>query len=209
MDFLRQALTELLQSSPWELVAVVAAIAYLLLAMKESLWCWYCALVSSAIYTVLFWDVSLLMESALNVFYMAMAVYGWWEWKYGGKQHHGVAIHRWSINTHLLVISAVVLISLLSGFLLTENTSAVWPYVDSFVTWASVVTTWMVARKIIENWLYWILIDGISVVIYVDRGLYLTALLFIAYVIIVIIGYFNWRALERLHREQSELLPQA
>lgn len=203
MDFLRHALTELLNSSPWEMVAVAAAIAYLLLAMKESLWCWYCAFVSSAIYTVLFWDVSLLMESALNVFYVAMAVYGWWEWKYGGARHQGVAIHRWSIKTHLVIIAAVLLISLVSGFLLAENTRAVWPYVDSFTTWASVVTTWMVTRKIIENWLYWIVIDGVSVLLYVDRGLYLTALLFIAYVIIVVIGYFNWRALERLHREQS------
>src|SRR5210317_1156534 len=73
--------------SPWEAVAVVFAIAYLLLAVKENILCWLFAFMSTAIYTVLFWDVSLLMESALNVYYMAMAVFGWYQWTRGG--HNG------------------------------------------------------------------------------------------------------------------------
>ena len=83
--------------------------------------------------------------------------------------------------------------TLASGYLLAENTTAVWPYVDAFTTWGSVVTTFMVARKILENWLYWIVIDSVSIFLYIDRGLYLTALLFVAYVVIVIIGFFNWK----------------
>ncbi|MAT52724.1 MAG: nicotinamide mononucleotide transporter [Porticoccaceae bacterium] len=185
------------QMSAWEGIAVVLAIAYLLLAMKESLWCWYCAFVSTAIYTVLFWEVSLLMESALNVFYMVMAVYGWWQWRRGGERHQGVAIHRWPLSTHAVLIGIVLLISVGSGYWLTENTRAVWPYVDAFTTWASVVTTWMVAKKVIENWLYWIVIDSVSVFLYLDRGMYLTALLFVAYVVIVIFGYFSWRQHEQ------------
>ena len=117
MDLLQQALAQLLASSPWELLAVVLAVAYLLLAMKESLWCWYCAFVSTAIYTVLFWNVSLLMESALNVFYMGMAVYGWWEWKYGGRRHEGVVIHRWPARTHLAAFTLIAAITLVSGYL--------------------------------------------------------------------------------------------
>lgn len=183
----------LAQMSPWETVAVVLAVAYLLLAMKESLWCWYCAFASTAIYTWIFWDVSLLMQSALNVFYMAMAGYGWWQWRRGGPKHQGVAIHRWALATHLQVLSCILLAALVSGYLLAENTRAVWPYVDAFTTWASVITTWMVAKKVLENWLYWIVIDSISAVMYFDRELYLTALLFAAYVVIVIVGYFSWK----------------
>jgi len=205
VTLIQQGLERLLQSSPWEMLAVVLAITYLLLAMKESLWCWYCAFISTAIYTVLFWNVSLLMESALNVFYMAMAVYGWWEWRYGGQKHDGVAIHRWGLNTHLAAFSGIALITLLSGYLLAENTRAVWPYVDAFTTWASVITTWMVAKKVLENWLYWIVIDSVSAILYVDRGLYLTALLFVAYVIIVVFGFFNWRTLEQAQHEQASM----
>jgi len=183
----------LAQMSPWEALAVALAIAYLLLAMRESLWCWCCAFISTAIYTFIFWDVSLLMQSGLNVFYMAMAVYGWWQWRKGGARHQGVAIHRWRPVAHIQVISLILLVTLISGYLLAENTQAVWPYVDAFTTWASVVTTWMVARKVLENWLYWIVIDLVSAVLYFDRELYLTALLFSVYVVIVIFGYFSWK----------------
>jgi len=106
-------------------------------------------------------------------------------------------IHRWSKTIHIRVITTVLVISLVSGYLLAENTRAVWPYIDAFTTWASVITTWMVAKKVIENWLYWIVIDSVSIFLYIDRGLYLTALLFVAYVIIVIFGYFNWKKHEQ------------
>ncbi|MFA5630957.1 MAG: nicotinamide riboside transporter PnuC [Porticoccaceae bacterium] len=193
----------LAQMSPWEGLAVALAVAYLVLAMKESLWCWYCAFISTTIYTFIFWDVSLLMQSGLNVFYMGMAVYGWWQWRKGGPRHEGVAIHRWPLATHGKIMALIVLATLASGYLLAENTRAVWPYVDAFTTWASVVTTWMVAKKVLENWLYWIVIDFVSALLYFDRGLYLTALLFSVYVVMVTFGYFNWKRHERNARRAA------
>jgi len=183
--------------SPWEAVAVILAIAYLLLAVRENILCWLFAFLSTAIYTVLFWDVSLLMESALNVYYMAMAVYGWYQWTRGGSkvggEQHGLGIQTMSIRQHALVIAAIAILSLGSGYLLGEHSSAAWPYVDSFTTWASVITTYLVTRKYLENWLYWIVIDTVSIPLYIDRGLNLTALLFVAYVVIATLGYFKWR----------------
>ena len=193
-DWLQSLLAQ--SMSPWEAVAVVFAIAYLLLAVKENILCWLFALLSTAIYTILFWDVSLLMESALNVYYMAMAVYGWQQWTRGGSNgggKHALAIRPMSGKQHVVVIAAIAILSLVSGYLLGEHSSAVWPYVDSFTTWASVITTYLVARKYLENWLYWIVIDSVSIPLYIDRGLNLTALLFVAYVVIAVIGYFKWR----------------
>lgn len=183
--------------SPWEIVAVIFAIAYLLLAVRENILCWLFALLSTAIYTILFWDVSLLMESALNVYYMAMAVYGWQQWTRGGSNGddapHALAVRSMSGSQHALVIAAIAVLSVVSGYLLGEHSTAVWPYVDSFTTWASVITTYLVARKYLENWLYWIVIDTVSIPLYIDRGLNLTALLFVFYVIIAVVGYFKWR----------------
>jgi len=183
--------------SPWEAVAVIFAIAYLLLAVRENILCWLFAFISTAIYTVLFWDVSLLMESALNVYYMAMAVYGWQQWTRGGNkgggEPHTLGIQSMSIRQHVLVIGAIAILSYVSGYLLGEHSSAAWPYVDSFTTWASVITTYLVTRKYLQNWLYWIVIDTVSIPLYIDRGLNLTALLFVAYVVIAFIGYFKWR----------------
>lgn len=182
------------QMMGWELVAVLLAIAYLLLALRENIYCWHCAFVSTAIYTVLFWNVSLLMDSGLNVYYMAMAIFGWWQWNRGGASGGGVSIQTWSLSRHALAIVAIGFATLVSGYLLSANTEAAWPYLDSFTTWASVFTTWLVAKKVLENWLYWIVIDAVSIFLYVDRGLYLTAILFAAYVVICVFGYLQWRA---------------
>jgi len=195
--WLQSLITGAQSMSPWEAVAVIFAIAYLLLAVRENILCWLFAFISTAIYTVLFWDVSLLMDSALNVYYMAMAVYGWYQWTHGGtngsKEPHALAVRSMSGQQHFLVITAIAILSLVSGYLLTKHSTAAWPYVDSFTTWASVITTYLVTRKYLQNWLYWIVIDMVSVPLYIDRGLNLTALLFIVYTIVAVIGYFSWR----------------
>ncbi|MCD8521715.1 MAG: nicotinamide riboside transporter PnuC [Saccharospirillaceae bacterium] len=183
----------------WELVAVILGIAYLVLAMKQSIWCWYAAFGSTAIFIGLFWEVSLLMESALNVYYLIMAIYGWWLWRGNPKKNaqnteksEELPIQSWGIKQHFSAISSVIVLSGISGYLLSENTSAVLPYLDSFTTWGAVITTWMVAKKVLENWLYWIVVDSVAIFLYIDRELYLTALLMAVYVVLVIIGWFNW-----------------
>jgi nicotinamide mononucleotide transporter len=195
MDIFQSLLAILSILLSWENCAVLLAIVYLLLIVRENILAWYCALISSLIFVFLFWDVSLLMESALNVFYVLMAVFGWYQWKFGGKHNTGVRIHTINLNQHFLIISAVLILSFASGSLLNQNTDAVWPYIDSFTTWGSVATTIMVTRKIIENWLYWLVIDSVSIFLYIDRALYSTATLFAVYLFIVTFGYFKWRQL--------------
>lgn len=190
LPMLRAALDAM---SAAEGLAAVLAVAYLLLAAREHIACWACALVSTAIYTVVFWDVSLLMEAALSVYYMAMAVYGWHQWRYGGTTHSGVTIRTLSWRQHGQIIVTIAVLTLISGSLLSENTTAVWPYVDSFTTWASVITTVLVAKKYLENWLYWFVIDSVCIPLYLDRGLYLTAALFVVYLVIVVFGYLAWQ----------------
>ncbi len=196
-SWLQSLLSTAQSMSPWEIAAVIFAVFYVLLAVKENVLCWLFALMSTAIYTVLFWDVSLLMESALNVYYMAMAVFGWYQWTRGGHngggQPHALAVQSMSARQHVLVIVAIVVLSSVSGYLLGEHSSAAWPYVDSFTTWASVITTYLVTRKYLQNWLYWIVIDAVSVPLYIDRGLGLTALLFAVYIVIAVFGYLKWR----------------
>jgi nicotinamide mononucleotide transporter len=178
--------------SLWEAVAVILGITYLLLAVRESLWCWYAAFVSTAIFLVLFWNAQLLMESALQVYYLVMAVYGWWHWQHGPQGSDELPVSRWRARQHLLAIAGVLLLSLASGWALQAWTSAALPFLDSFTTWAAVLTTWMVTRKILENWLYWLLIDSISIYLYLDRELYLTAGLFLVYLVIAVFGYMQW-----------------
>ncbi len=178
--------------SVWEVTAVALALAYLVLAAREHIACWLCAFASTAIYTALFWNVSLLMESALNVYYMGMAVFGWYQWRAGSG---GVSrtISTWTAQRHVVVIGAVVVLALVTGKMLSVYTQAAWPYLDSLTSWGAVVTTFMVARKILENWIYWFVIDALSIPLYIERQLHLTAALFAVYLVIVVIGYVSWR----------------
>ena len=182
----------------WEVIAALLSVAYLLLAVREHLWCWYAGFVSNAIYLFVFWHVSLLMDSALQVYYMGIAVYGWWHWQQRSPANPDQAdssplpVSRWPWRNHVVAVLAVLALSLGSGLLLQEYTGAASPFLDSFTTWGAVLTTWMVARKLLENWLYWIVIDSISVYLYISRELEVTAILFAVYTVIAVFGYRQW-----------------
>jgi nicotinamide mononucleotide transporter len=179
--------------SPWEIAAVLLALLYLVLAIRENSACWVAAFFSTAIYMVLMFQVGLYMESALQVFYIAMAVYGWYSWTHGDGPDHSLPVISWKPVQHLAPVIAILILSLVSGVLLSRFTEAAMPYLDSFTTWGAIVTTWMVARKIIQNWHYWFIIDSVSVFLYINRGLWLTALLFVVYLVLIVIGYQQWR----------------
>lgn len=176
-----------------EALAVALSVAYILFAVRESIWCWPCALGSTAIYTFLFWEVQLPMEAALNLFYLGMAIYGWYHWT--RKTDSATArIHRWSNRQHLSAMGAIALATIVSGWLLDSyRPSAVLPYLDSFTTWAAVLTTWMVARKVLENWLYWIVINLAAMYLYLDRELYLTLGLYCLFFVMAVVGWNQWR----------------
>ena len=172
--------------------AVALGVAYLLLAAREKILCWPAAFLSTALSVYVFWNVALLMESALNLYYMGMAAYGWRQWRRGGPGGKA-PVRRWSAGAHALAIGGVLAAALVSGRVLAASTEAAWPYLDSFTTWASVLTTFMVARKILENWIYWFVIDAVSIFLYLDRGLYFYSALFAAYLVICVLGFLSWR----------------
>ncbi len=174
-------------------LAVVLALAYLVLAARESLWCWYFAFASSALYVLIMWEVSLYMEAGLNGFYLVMAVLGWYEWRSGGKEHTGVKIVSLTWPQHGALLALMLVMALLNGWAMQAWTDAAWPFVDSLLTWGGVITTFLVVRKVLENWIYWFLLDALNLYVYIERGLYMSALLFALYLVIVVFGYFKWR----------------
>lgn len=198
---MQSLLTQLLATSPWEAVAAALGLAYLLLAVRRNLLCWLCAFISTAIYLVLFARAALYMQSLLQIFYLVMAVYGFIEWRKGQTASGQVLIRSWTLRQHLRAMVLVVMVAIANGWLLARGTDAAAPYVDSLVTWGSVVTTWMVARRVIENWLYWIVVDALAAWLYFSQGLLVTTVLFVIYLGIVVRGYFAWRrelALQRM-----------
>lgn len=183
-----------LSSLQWlEVGAVVLAVLYLLLAIRQNIWCWAAAAVSTLLYLFIMYAARLYMESALQVFYLGMAAYGWYEWRYGGKGHTELRVSTWPWKNHLAAGLVVLILVVVSGELLSRYSSAALPFADSFTTWAAVVATYMVARKILENWIYWFVIDAVSVYLFLSRELYFTAALFVAYLVMIVFGYRSWR----------------
>ena len=175
-------------------VAVVCAVIYLLLAIRQNIACWFFAGVSTAFYVYVFVDARLYMESALNVFYFAMAVYGWHSWRNAKAETAAqLAVTQWPVATHVTAILVIIAASAVSGYILETMTDAAFPYVDSATTWASIWATYLVTQKVLENWWYWLVIDIASILIYWSRDLELTALLFVVYVIMIPFGLISWR----------------
>ena len=185
-------LAQIAEWSPAEGAAVAFAILYLLLAIRENIWCWFCAGVSTAIYVWLFISAKLYMESLLNVFYFAMAIYGWYAWRAGRDSSHELPVTVWPLGLHVAAIIVITVVVAVFGTGLSRYSDAAFPYVDSATTFAAVWATFLVARKVLENWWYWLLIDTVSIFIYWSRGLELTSVLFIVYVIMIPFGLMRW-----------------
>ena len=172
-----------------ECVAVFFSILYVILATQESIWCWGAAVISVSLYIYICFSAQLYAETGLQVFYLLMAFYGYYIWN---KKKQSLQISEWSIGKHLFIITIGAILTFLLGFFISIYTSAKMPIIDSFTTVFSVFATYMVVKKILGNWLYWIVIDIVSIYLYYSRDLHLTSLLFIAYTIIAITGYLSW-----------------
>ena len=175
-----------------EILAVVLALAYVLLAIRQSIACWVAAFVSSCLYVWVFFGARLYMDSVLNLFYAVMAVYGFWQWRTVDKDgaHH---VRRWSPSRNAVAAAGILALSVVNGYFLHRYTPAASPFVDSLVAWGSVFATFLVARKVYENWHWWLIIDAASLCLYFSKGLYLTVLLFALYLALIVIGMREWR----------------
>jgi nicotinamide mononucleotide transporter len=183
-----------LQASPLEAAGALFSVLYLVLAIRVSLWCWPCAFLASVLTVAVMFGARLYSQAALNVFFAAMAVYGWYQWRYGGEKtgQRELPISVWPLQKHVVAIVSSVALSAVIGWLMRRYSDAAFPFADAFVTVSSVVTTYMVARKILENWIYWLVVDSLSLLLYWQRELYLYVGLFALYLVLVVIGLVRW-----------------
>ena len=175
-----------------EPLAVALALAYVVFAIKEKRIAWVLAAASAALYLRIFFMVGLFMEASLQLFYILMAVFGWIAWG-RDRSTAQLPIQRWPARRHILLLVVVLIFGTVMGLLMSQFTRASLPIPDSITTLSALLTTWMVTQKILENWLWWIGIDLVSIVLFLNRGLDLTALLFAGYVVLAIAGWLSWR----------------
>ncbi len=178
-----------------ELLAVVTGLLYILFAARGSIWCWLFGFISSSLwaYAALV-HFKLYADFFLQLVYVAAAVYGWLVWnRHRQQQKDIIKVSTMKWTDHLFIIGAGTVLSVISTLLLIRFTDAQMPWLDTFTTVFSLLTTWLIIQRKIENWIYWIVIDIVYIYLYYERGGYLFMLLFIVYTLLAVAGYLNWR----------------
>jgi nicotinamide mononucleotide transporter len=184
-------LVQLAATSVLEAIAVALALAYVWLAARQNIWCWPCALVSTGIYTWLFWNVSLPFHTGLNFYYLIMAVYGLVKWR--DNNADTLLVKSWPISRHIICIAGLTVAALTLSYFASTVLDANYLHLDAFITVFSVFTTVLMAHKVRDNWLYWIVINLFAAYLYFANDLVLTGILFLCYTGFAVYGFIQWR----------------
>jgi nicotinamide mononucleotide transporter len=175
-----------------EILAMVAGVGYAVLAARRNRLCWISGAVSSACAAIVAAVQLLPMQSALQVFFVGMSVYGWLSWTRSAATGE-LPVSLWPPVRHLVAALVLIALTFVSARLLATETNAAWPLLDSLTTWFSLFATWLAARAKLENWLYWIVIDGVLVYLFYVQDLPFLALLNALFIAIAAGGFIAWR----------------
>lgn len=177
-----------------EIAAVLFSLAYLYFSIRQQILLWPMGIISAVLYMAVFYQSKFYADMGLNGYYLVVSIYGWIYWGRSGKGK-GSELPVSRINsTAALVLGGLTLIGFLGiGWILDRYTDSPVPYWDALTTAGSFAATWMLARKILEHWLVWIVVDAISIGLYLYRGLYPTLILFAIYTTMAFIGYMEWK----------------
>ena len=175
-----------------EIIATICGLIYIVLLMRENIWCWLFGIISSLLTIYLLLHVKLYAEAFLYVFYVVMAVYGWFLWHSKESDSGIYKITEWPWQKHALFIVGASLLSFAVSQIFSSFTDAARPLVDSLTTVFALVATFMQAQKIKSNWLYWIGINAVSIYLYFDRGLEVYSFIFLVYMTLAIFAWLKW-----------------
>lgn len=191
--------------SPLEIVAAVFGAVAVYLSARENIWSWPTAIVNVGLYTIVFYQSRLYAEMGLQVVYLVLSIYGWYNWLHGGVQRMVLHVSRASLRTLLLLALVVAAGSFALGNTLATRTNAVLPYLDATLAVTSLAAQWLMTRKVLENWLLWIAVDVVYVPMFVSRGLIATAVLYAVFLVLAVLGFISWRRSYLHHRPTDAL----
>lgn len=182
-----------------ELVGTVVGFISVVLAAKGSIWTWPTGIINEAAFFLLFFQVQLYSDMYLQVFFFGVTLYGWYYWK---SPNQDITIYKLPVQTLFMYLAALVIGTLATGYLISDihillpdifSQPASYPYADALTTIASILATFLLARKRIETWFFWMLVDIVSIALYVLKGVNLVAIEYFIFLLICVFGYFNWK----------------
>lgn len=175
-----------------EIVGTVFGLLCVWLTVRQSLWCWPTGLVQVLAFMAIFYQVKLYSDLILHVIYVGMQIYGWWFWLHGGKNHREARVTVQPTTFRLGWLTVTLVGTGAWGYGMATWTDAAAPYGDAFTTVASLCAQWMLARKRLESWFYWIAVDLVAIGIYFSKGLYVTTGLYSVFLVLATCGVVGW-----------------
>jgi nicotinamide mononucleotide transporter len=189
-----------------ELIATLFGLACVWLYVRENIWSWPTGLIQVCLYTWIFYDARLYSDFLLQIVYIVLQIYGWYHWLRGGAKSDSLPVTKlarpWWIAW--IVVAAAGTIAL--GYLMHRYTNAALPYWDAAITSLSLVAQFLLARKILENWLFWIAVDLLAIGVYWYKGLFITTGLYSVFLVMAVMGWMAWRKTwqqERAHSREA------
>lgn len=178
-----------------EIIGTVVGLVYLYLEYRASVWLWVASIAMPVIYLFVYYEAGLYADFGISIYYILASVYGLVCWLKSPSKDNDEAlkIKRTPRFAWLPLAIAFAVTFAIISFILTRFTDSVVPVADAFTTALSIIAMWMLARKYIEQWIVWILADAGCAALYLYKGLWFTAGLYLLYAIIAVFGYINWK----------------
>jgi nicotinamide mononucleotide transporter len=194
-----------IQDNYIEIIAALLGIAGVYLTIRQSIWCWPVGLVNVLLSLVVFFTSKLYADVVLQVFYLVMTLYGWWFWIFGGEKKFEVPVRKLKKPELFMLLLLGTVFSLLVGYAFARYTDAAFPFWDSALMVWGIIATWAMAKKIIEHWVMWIIIDLNCAALYFCKQLYAFSPLYFIFTVLAIFGYFTWKKQLLQHRIRSSV----
>jgi nicotinamide mononucleotide transporter len=177
-----------------EYVAALFGVVSVYLSVKQNIWSWPTAIVNVGLYAFVFHGSRLYADMGLQVIYVIISIYGWYQWLYGGQNRTELTVSRTSARLAVILAMIGFSFALFLGTVLHRTTNAALPYLDSLTTSTSLVAQWMMTKKLLENWIVWVAVDVVYIGMFISRSLYVTAALYFVFLVLSVMGYRQWRA---------------
>jgi len=179
-----------------EVLGVITSLVYLYFSVRQIIWLWPFGIISSALFILIFFNSKFYADMGLQVYYLGVSIYGWIYWSRGAvdsDEQSTLPVRRIKRQQALVLSVTGILLLLGIAYILKKFTDSDVPWGDGFTTAGSIVATWMLARKILEHWMVWVVVDIVAAGLYFYKGLYPSFLLYLIFTIIAVVGFFQWK----------------
>ncbi len=192
---LQEFIAGFIGASPIEIIASISGFICIFLIIKRSIWCWFFGLIQVSLFSYIFFDAKLYSDAGLHVIYIGLQFYGWWNWQSNRNQNLGeqaLIIEPTRGRDFGLWLGVSLSTAMILGYLMNTYTDASFAYADAFTTCTSLVAQWLLTRRHLYNWLFWIAVDIVAIFVYFQKGLYPTSVLYFTLLIMCFFGQYSW-----------------